>query len=142
MSGRLCERKDVGTAWSWNPWLERLALEDPRSPEFLESSIPRAGWTWHDATWNDWRWKTPDRRSSSSRRFRELGGHGTTQRGTTCAGRLQIAGVPRVHRLRELDGRGTSAPEKAQQKHQMSLRQPVEEERVPATERCHAYVDS
>ena len=31
-----------------------------------------------------------------------------TERGTTGAGRPQIAGVPRVHRFRELDGRGTT----------------------------------
>ena len=31
-----------------------------------------------------------------------------TGRGTTGAGRPQIAGVPRVHRFRELDGRGTT----------------------------------
>ena len=33
---------------------------------------------------------------------------GVTERGTTGAGRPQIAGVPRVHRFRELDGRGTT----------------------------------
>ena len=33
---------------------------------------------------------------------------GVTERGTTGAGKPQIAGVPQVHRFRELDGRGTT----------------------------------
>ena len=56
MSGRLCERKDDGTVWSWIPWLLR---------------------------------------------------RGMTERGTTGAGRPRITGVPRVHRILELDGCGT-----------------------------------
>ena len=28
---------------------------------------------WHDGTWNDWRWKTPDRRSSSSSSIPQAG---------------------------------------------------------------------
>ena len=52
LSGRLCERKDDGTAWSWNPWLLR---------------------------------------------------RGMTERGTTGAGRPRITGVPRVHRILELE---------------------------------------
>ena len=43
LSGRLCEREDDGTAWK---------------------SVAAEGW--YDGTWNDWRWKTPDCRSSSS----------------------------------------------------------------------------
>ena len=40
-------------------------------------------------------------------RFRKLDGRGTTERGTTGAGKPGIAGVPRVRPTLRLDGRGT-----------------------------------
>ena len=45
LSGRLCERKDDGTAWR-------------------RESMNAEG-TWYKGTWNDWRWRAPDRWSSS-----------------------------------------------------------------------------